>query len=352
MLSCGGTDVIRAVNWSIEKADGLARSRNPSSTPLPAVTDVVTVQDTELETVHAIFIHRVDYRQRQRLDSGNVVVFSEPCYAPFRTTSLQLATPAYYRTQEVLKPGIRDRHDGTLTMDGTAWASKFGAARAQFTFASSVEPWVFCAAQYSHHHELQRLRRHFRDEYGYTTATVILDPEAFALWLGIDFALTLNKEVDVSLSAVDTITHALSRYHTSLWDGTGPIDTFTHVYHGPVQYEDRSGDIDAHEKFFDPGSGPRAWFTKKTAFEIQNEYRFAVSTPGKPDQPTRRIIVSEELRATTAILPPSGIRRKHEWRVGRAFNSGTIPARTAGLYGFGSRVFDMQKGDYHAGSPG
>ena len=93
------------------------------------------------------------------------------------------------------------------------------------------------------------------DEYGYTTATVILDPEAFALWLGIDFALTLNKEVDVSLSALDTITYALSRYHTNLWDGTGPIDTFTHVYHGPVQYEDRSGDIDAQEELFDPGGG-------------------------------------------------------------------------------------------------
>ena len=330
MLSRGSTDEIHAVNRSIEKADSLARSRNPSSTPLPSVTDVVTVQDTELETVHAIFVHRVDYRQQQRLDCGNVVVFSEPRYAPFRTVSLQLATPAYYRTQEVLKPGIRDRHDGTLTMDGTAWASKFGAAHAQFTFASSVEPWVFCAAQYNHRHELQWLRRHFRDEYGYTTATVILDPEAFALWLGIDFAQTLNKEVDVSLSALDTITYALSRYHTSLWDGTGPIDTFTHVYHGPVQYEDRSGDIDAQEELFDPGGGPRAWFTKKTAFEIQNEYRFAVSTSGKPVQPTRRIIVSEELRATTAALPPSEIRKKHAWRVGRSFNSDTIPVRTAG----------------------
>ena len=296
------------------------------------MTDVVTVQDTELGTVNGLLIHRVDYRQRHRLDSGNVVVFSEPRYAPFRTASLQLATPAYYRTQEVLKPGIRDRQDGTLTMDGTAWATKFGAAHAQFALASSVEPWVFCAAQYNHRHELQWLRRHCRDEYGYTTATVILDPEAFALWLGIDFALTMNKEVDVSLNALDTIIYALSRYHTSLWDGTGPIDTFTHVDHGPDQYEDRPGNIDAQEELFDPGGGPRTWFTKKTALEIQNEYRFAVSTPGKPLQPTRCIVVSEELRATTAVLPPSGIRKKHAWRFGRVFNSGTIPARTGGVY--------------------
>lgn len=84
---------------------------------------------------------------------------------------------------------------------GTAWASKFGGACAQFTFASSVEPWVLCAAQYRHHHELQRLWQHFGDDYGYKATTVILDPlAAFTIkpllgpqWLGAGRTLPVRS---------------------------------------------------------------------------------------------------------------------------------------------------------------
>ena len=37
-------------------------------------------------------------------------------------------------------------------------------------------------------------------------------------------------------------------YTTNLWDGSRPIDTFVHVYHGPVNYQDVSGRVDRQEQ--------------------------------------------------------------------------------------------------------
>ena len=60
-----------------------------------------------------------------------------------------------------------------------------------------------------------------------------------------------------------------------------------------------SGRVDNQEQWFDPNAGPVAWFTKKTSFANQNEYRFAVSTLGAPVSPRHYIAVSPELRALT-----------------------------------------------------
>ena len=115
-------------------------------------------------------------------------------------------------------------------------------------------------------------------------------------------ALALDKTTDVSLGPIDEILYARSSYTTSLWDGSRPIDTFVHVYHGPVHYEDISGRVDRQEHWFDPNAGPRAWFTKKMCFGTQSEYRFAVSTLGDPVAPKHNITVSPELRELTMAL--------------------------------------------------
>ncbi len=64
----------------------------------------------------------MDSHGRERRPSETWWCFSEPTYAVFRTERLQLATPAYYRRQEDLSPGIRDVRDGTLTRDRIQWA--------------------------------------------------------------------------------------------------------------------------------------------------------------------------------------------------------------------------------------
>ena len=297
-------EAIRSINRQIATIDDLARATNPEAMSAPKVTDTVAVYDLDTRSHHYVSVHRLDYRPQPAPAVGNVVVFSAPAYAPCRAEKLQLATPAYYRDHEDLEPGIRDHHDGTLTRDGTRWASSIvgGTVRARLSFVSSGEPWVYCASQYRTVREHARLRSEFRCKYGYSADTRIEDPDAFAAWLGVDFALGLDKTADVSLGAIDEIGYARSSYSTNLWAGSRPIDTFVHVYHGPVNYQDVSGRVDRQEQWFDPNAGPMAWFTKKTSFRSQSEYRFAVTTPGTPLQPRHYVAVSPELRALTQAL--------------------------------------------------
>ena len=305
VVSHADPEAIRTINEQIATINAGLRSSNSDALPAPDVTGIVNAQEMETQSFHSILVHRLDYRPQPAAAVGNVVVFSELAYAARMTKELQLATPAYYRNQEDLKPGIRDHHDGTLTKDATRWASFImdgSVSAARVAFVSSGEPWVYCASHYRTDSELRRLRRDFRVEYGYEAATRIDDPDAFAVCLGVNFAMALDKTADVSLGPIDEIGYARSSYTTSLWDGSRPIDTLVHVYHGSVHYEDLSGRVDRQEHWFDPSAGPRAWFTKKTSFKDQNEYRFAVTTPGVPVRPKHYVAVSPELRELTFAL--------------------------------------------------
>ena len=297
-------DAVRAVNRAIASVDDVAHRSNPDATPAPKATGMITVFDLDCQACHTIYLHHLDYRPRLAPAVGKVVVFSEPNFALGRAKTLQLATPSDYRNREDLEPGIRDPHDGMLTRDGSRWLTSImgGTASAQLSFVSSGEPWVYCTSHYRFDSDLRRLWSKFEDRNGYSVATRILDADAFAAWLGVDFALGLDKSTDVSLGPLDEIVYARSRYTTSLWKGSHPIDTFVHVYYGPVNYEDMSGHVDRQEHWFDPNAGPRAWFTKKTAFADQSEYRFAVWTLGDPVDPRHDIAVSPELQSFTCVV--------------------------------------------------
>ena len=301
-----GSDAVQIANRTIEDVYRQVVTVHRAATPATRITEMVGVQDWETKALHLLLVHRLDYRPQGASAVRDVVVFSEPTYAVFRTERLRLATPAYYRGQQDLRPGIRDVHDGTLTKDSIRWANTVVQAgmvtSSRMLFVSSREPWVYCASHYQLDRELRRLKDHFAKKYGYTAATRIRDPNAFAMWLGIDFALNLNKTTGVRLGALDKINYALSSYSANPWPGSGQIDTVVHVCHGPVHYEDSSGCIATQEDWFDPHAGPRAWFTKKTCFTSQCEYRFAVSTIGDPVKPRHYIDVSPELRALTSAL--------------------------------------------------
>ena len=301
-----GSDAVQTANRTIEDVSCQVMTANRAATPAPRITEIVSVQDRKTKAFHLLLIHRLDYRPQGASAVGDVVVFSEPTYAVFRTERLQLATPAYYRRQKGLRLGIRDVRDSTLTKNSIRWAKTIVLAGmvtgSRVSFASSREPWIYCASHYELDRELRQLKDHFAEKYGYTAAARIRDPNAFAMWLGIDFALNLNKATDVKLGALDKINYARSSYNANLRPGSGQIDTVVHVCYGPVCYEDSSGCIATQEDWFDPHAGPRAWFTKKTCFTSQCEYRFAVSTIGDPVKPRHYIDVSPELRELTSAL--------------------------------------------------
>ena len=214
-----GSDAVQAANRPIDDVFRQVVTANRAATPAPRITDVASVQDRETDVLHLILVHRLDYRPQGASAVGDVVVFSEPTYAPFRTERLQLATPAYYREQKGLRPGIRDARDGTLTKDSIRWANTVVpgglVTRASISFVSSREPWVYCASHYQLDRELRRLKDHFAEKYGYTTAARIHDPNAFAMWLGIDFALNLNKTTDVRLGEREELGYASSSYNAN-----------------------------------------------------------------------------------------------------------------------------------------
>ena len=58
--------------------------------------------------------------------------------------------------------------------------------------------------------------------------------------------------------------------------------------------------MESMEDFVDFSMVPRGWFTKKTRFADEREYRFAVSTLGRPRTDTFILPISDELRMLTA----------------------------------------------------
>ena len=118
--------------------------------------------------------------------------------------------------------------------------------------------------------------------------------------LGIDFAISVDKSKHVELGQIDEWAYRQSRYTVGLWEGEHRVDKFIRVYHGPVVYEDQSGVVESMEDFADFSMVPRGWFTKKTRFSGEREYRFAVSTLGRPRTETFKLPISDELRMLTA----------------------------------------------------
>lgn len=284
--------------------------RNPAAVPPTPISEMYFVFDREQRRMHQIMIRRIDYRPWPAPGAGDIVIFSERKFAPHCAARLKLGTPFHYRDSDQLKAGIQDPHDGLLKRDLTTWATnwaKQGARSvnvrsASISFAAVSEPWIRCASHYRSTAELRRLRDHFKRRYGYTHATALLGPDDFALRLGIECALQLDKRADAELNVLERFAYEQSSYRTDLWEGSHSIDTYVNVYHGPVHYADHSGLVATQEQWSDPFAGPMAWFTKEPDFLDQSEYRFAVSILGGPVEECVFVDISPELRALTAAL--------------------------------------------------
>lgn len=272
------------------------RGTHSQSTPVPKIIDGFYVSDIERKQCHQIYVHRVDYRPRSSPNVRRVVRFSERCYAPCRAKKLWLATPSYYRDHESLPPGIADPYDSTLKKNLTPWMHNripYGSVKATAVFSSFSEPRVYCTSHLPSHRVYRGLKSKFSDEYDYDAATEINDVDTFAKWLGIDFALQVDKDKHLKLEALDRVAYMAS---------SDTIDTFVYVYHGPVHYEDESGVIVTDDDLADIHGAVRACFTKRTEFAYQSEYRFAVSTSGTPRDEIFELNISEDLRQLTSPM--------------------------------------------------
>ena len=298
------TSVLEQLNDANREVTRRATGVRRFTSPPPKIADAYVALEVERKRYHVIYIYRVDYRTGFRSSVGKVVKFSKRCHAPCRTKEIWLATPSYYRDQERLPKGIADPHDSTLTRDIGPWISSrlgTGSVEAKAVFSSRSEPWVYCTSHLQTDRAYRQLRSTFSDEYDYDAATEIVDVDGFAKWLGVDFALQIDKCKHLKLNAFDILAYARSKYSIDLWkqEGAQNIDTFVRVYHGPVHYEDESGVATKEEELADIHDAPRAWFTKRTEFADHREYRFAISTLGNPTVDVFKMDVSDELRQLT-----------------------------------------------------
>ena len=221
---------------------------------------------------------------------------------------MTLATPEYFRRDDGLEQGIGDPRDGVLEKDLTPWAIRRisaigGSVKANASFSSSEEPWIYCTSiKPQSDREMKEMTDKVFSKYEYDAATEIQNPDAFAMQLGIDFALSVDKEKDVKDGCLEKSIYLKSSYTVNLWKGPRNIDKIVNVYRGPVHYEDQSGVIKTQTDFIDPYGAQRAWFTKGTKFSDQKEYRFAVSTLGTPTRNIFPLTISDEIRKLTSEI--------------------------------------------------
>lgn len=258
------------------------------------------VLDNERQKRMLVVIRRVNGFSLHGHAPRQIVRFSKREQSPSVSTQIWLSTLASYREGENLQEGQHDPMEGHLTLDAAPFIARhlskeFHDATSSFsacaTFVSSIDPWVYCTSFCPvRERDAYKLARCISSEYD--TITDILNVDAFALELGVDFAITL----DPALHTIDS--DAIQMINRKLLTGVG-FENIVHVHHGPVAYEDFSGSFDTGRELDDLKS--RLCFTKPNSFSYQSEYRFALWTIGEPTINTIHIPVSDALRKWTSI---------------------------------------------------
>ena len=269
------------------------------------------VSDIEQKQAHLVLIHLVNTGVISAPKAQTLVKFSQRQYAPPFTSCLKLATPTRYREYEGDEQGVRDEMDGLLNADVTPWMCKsLGISGANFKSTAKLchepEPWVYCTSiSPQSEPELKKLQRGFSSrlegDIEYDTITEIRDPNVFAIRLGVDFAINLNKSKHIVEDAISEMVYAKINVTTNFGKNSRPIDKMIHVYHGPVIYEDKTDVLYDSKYFSNTPNWPKYCFRKRTSFSDHMEYRFALSSLGKPREDVFFLEVSDELRCLTTL---------------------------------------------------
>ena len=264
----------------------------------PSISEYITVHDPDREQTYLVLIHRINDHLIRGPRTQKLIKFSKEQHAPSKACCLKLGTPTYYRSCEGIEKEVRDPMEGLLAVDATPWMSErlsfelrtsVTNLEVKFTIKSSSEPWLYCTSIYPDSElGLRKLRKKFSRDVG----TIIRDPDDFAVQLGIDFAINLDKSKHIKLDSNTSI-------KTSLLEGSSPIDKIVHVYHGPVFYEDQLDVVEALEDFAKFGDLYRLCFTKRKSFSPEKEYRFGLSTLGSPRNDEFFLKISDSLRRFT-----------------------------------------------------
>ena len=229
-----GRDGVDRWNMQLRRA---FQDAPPALVPLPA-TQMAVIVDSDNKLCAIVRVCELSGGGQY-----SVIKYLAQEYVPEIGRDIRLATPSYYRRNEGLQRGIRDRNDGTRWMDcspmarslapGSPWASN---ARAGVSLGLGDEAWVYCASVCpSDIKERQAQRAFFHKSYGYDAGFKIPDANAFALQLGVSFALINGPSEHVTREGTSLLQYNLA--------SRGTIRDIVTVHHGPVLYQNQSGTV-------------------------------------------------------------------------------------------------------------
>lgn len=262
------------------------------------------VSDHKRQERSLLVIRRVNDALLPGRSVRHVVRFSKREHSPCISDEIRVSTLAHYREEENLESGQRDPMEGRVKLDVVPFvvrslskAGIVGADRSSISamaeYRASQDPWVYCTA-FSPRNERDAYRLGKRISSGNDTITKVLDVNAFALELGVDFALALDESIHTK--AVSGVSSLLKKARLA----SSEFQRVFHVNHGPVAYEDISGTLDTGREPVDLAS--KIGFIKPTSFSYQSEYRFTLETLGEPNISPLSIPVSDALRECTSLM--------------------------------------------------
>ena len=262
---------------------------------------VLDVRDNVRRERIRVVIRRVNGSLLRGRVGRQVIRFSKREHSPRMSDEIWVSTLAHYREGEGLEADQRDPMEGRVKLDAAPFVARrlseagFVASASSFSakarYAVTRDPWVYCTAFYpGSERDAYRLGKRISSDND--TITNILDVNAFALELGVDFAIALDESIHTKAVSGVSLIQKASLANSGFQKGV-------RVDHGPVAYEDISGTLDTGREPVNLAS--RTGFIKPNSFSYQSEYRFALWTIGQPSAKTVRIPISDALRGCTSI---------------------------------------------------
>ena len=224
-----------------------------------------------------------------------LVKFSHPDHAPDCAPSLLLATAGFYRQRGEDDAGLGDTLEASYVADLADYLAKnhttlpASAGLVTGTVTSRADgSWMFCTSLRPESSAgIERMRRRFDKR----AATRIDTPSEFACAWGravAQMAALPTTERDV-LAVIQ---------HAQL--SAAGFERMVRVDHGPVAYPaDPKRLTESVPQLHHAAAVP---FIKRPTYSWQHEYRFTVSTNGKPSQDQLRVPIRPRLCSLTTIV--------------------------------------------------
>jgi len=248
---------------------------------------------------YLVLVRRIGLDPRRAWEAtGSVVKFSKRAYGLVRSDVLKVATAEHYRTYEGGGVGIGDADEGVYRESLGSYFKKwnpeaFGSFWWDAVTSGSVtyQPdsvWLYCTSLPP---RSRRERFALEQEFEADCTTGLGKPAMVARELGSALA-RMSPSPSASFDEwFDQKQHDVMLAKT-------PLKGLVRVTHGPVVYTDNAGPlVDAVPLLHRAAAIP---FVKSLDYTHQREYRFTVSTLGKPAQETLLVPTTPELKGLAA----------------------------------------------------